>query len=288
MNDFRNPNFRKKPDAPPEKKYQSSNMSYIFQVEYFENLAKWRSEGNSKDVKQEVGIYNKGIENFCFKETSPVSMWREIDGYQNFQLVTCYPGLLIGTGNPHEISVASAIKCGFAFDAVTGYPYIPGSSLKGMLRSCFPGDNKETSISKEYEEYLLMHIREIKKDNRNEGKWNIEALKSHIFENGDIFLGAFPSERSVGSSMLAMEYITPHKKFANPVPISLIKVKPEVQFEFGFILKDYVADGAVVFSAKEKLELFKRLILDMGIGAKTNVGFGKFREGNPKRNVNTR
>ena len=49
-----------------------------------------------------------------------------------------------------------------------------------------------------------------------------------------------------------------------------------------------VADGAIVFSAKEKLELFKRLILDMGIGAKTNVGFGKFREGNPKRNVNTR
>ena len=54
-----------------------------------------------------------------------------------FELYTAYPGVLIGTGNPHEISMENAIKCGFSFDYVTGLPYIPGSSIKGMLRSYF-------------------------------------------------------------------------------------------------------------------------------------------------------
>jgi CRISPR-associated protein Cmr6 len=47
-------------------------------------------------------------------------------------------GLLIGKGFPHEIGYAGEAKLGFQFDFTTGLPAIPGSSVKGAIRSGFP------------------------------------------------------------------------------------------------------------------------------------------------------
>ena len=266
-----NSNRNNNKDVKQPKCYESHNMNYIFHVEYFEHLQKWL-EG-----KNEAKLYNKGIENFKFYVESPIAEWKNIEGYRSFSLKTCYPGLLIGTGNPHDISVDAAIKGGFSFDPVTGLPYIPGSSLKGMLRSYFPS-GKDQESAKEHKEYIGALLEMIRAKEQGSAAIDVDALEADIFENHDIFFGGYPCEYQ-GSSLLSMEYITPHNKgkFANPVPISLIKVKPNVSFEFGFIFNDYVENG-VVFSAADKLELMKQLILDMGIGAKTNVGFGKFLE----------
>ena len=258
-------------DAKQPKRYESHNMNYIFHVEYFEHLQTWLEGEN------EANQYNKGIERFAFAVESPTKEWKIIDGYRSFTLKTCYPGLMIGTGNPHDISVKAAIKGGFSFDPVTGLPYVPGSSLKGVLRSCFSSGKDKESAS-EHEAYIRSLIEKIKEDDQTASTFDIKALEENIFENNDVFFGGYPCEYK-DKSLLAMEYITPHNKgkFANPIPISLIKVKPDVSFEFGFIFTDYVENGNV-FSAADKLELMKRLILDMGIGAKTNVGFGKFLE----------
>ena len=79
--------------------------------------------------------------------------------------------------------------------------------------------------------------------------------------------------------MLSMEYITPHKEFQAPVPISLLKIRPNVCFKFGFLL----SDGTV--SAAQKRGLFWELVM-AGVGAKTNVGFGRMvkPEERPQRN----
>ena len=87
-----------------------------------------------------------------------------------------------------------------------------------------------------------------------------------------------------GKKLLEMEFITPHTsgRFKNPNPISQIKVRPDVKFDFCFILSDDCSeDGTVIVSAEEKKKLFKQLILDMGMGAKTHVGFGHFSERRP-------
>ncbi len=56
-----------------------------------------------------------------------------------FDVVTTYPGLLIGTGYTHEKkNDEDAFKIGFFFDYTSGMPIIPGSSVKGLLRSAFP------------------------------------------------------------------------------------------------------------------------------------------------------
>lgn len=240
-----------------ESTYRSKNMSYVFYTEYFENL-----DLNKKDNSL-IKKKNKGIIEFQFTVDSPATSWSELEGYQKIVLYTAYPGLLIGTGNEHSLAVNDALKCGFSFDYVTGLPYVPGSSVKGMLRAFFPGDGKTKEESAEYEEYIRGIL--------DKPQLDVNLLKNDIFEGKDIFLGAFPVVENDGK-LLDMEYITPHKMFKNPNPISMIKVKPDVKFEFCFVLSDF---GDQV-TADEKRKLFETIILDMGIGAKTNVGFGRF------------
>lgn len=255
--------------------FKSPNMNYIFNVSYFEGLD-WdavAADSAQKNNEMLLQAHNRAIEEFRFKGASPSDSWKMIDGYQKFDLYTRYPGLLIGTGNVHSLKINGAIKCGFCFDYTTGLPYIPGSSLKGALRACFPGDGKQQDISEEYGEYI--------KGVLGREDINAEELKEQIFEGRDTFLGAFPVLEKGGSKLMQMEFITPHTagKFKNPKPIGQIKVRPNIEFEFGFILTDYVPeDGRQPVTAEQKLALFKTLILDMGIGAKTHVGFGRFSE----------
>ena len=59
----------------------------------------------------------------------------------------------------------------------------------------------------------------------------------------------------------------------------MIKVKPNVSFEFCFILNDSIVEHdkeKYTLKANEKLGVFKQIILDMGVGAKTSVGFSHF------------
>ncbi|MBR5597143.1 MAG: type III-B CRISPR module RAMP protein Cmr6 [Lachnospiraceae bacterium] len=256
--------------------FVSKNMNYIFNVEYFQHIdfGKLESEVNEKKIEDQ----NKGIRTFKFaKADSPLAECRQMEGYQSFALYTLYPGLIIGTGNPHEIAVAGAIKQGFTFDYVTGLPYISGSTLKGMLRSYFPGDTSSSEKNKEYQEMISGILgKEV----------DAEALKEDMFVNNDIFLGAFPvmdKERSI----MEMEFVTPHKdKYKDPNPISMAKVKPAIAFEFSFILSDFKdqKSGNILVSAEEKKNLCKELLILMGIGAKTNVGFGKFSVNKPVGN----
>lgn len=264
-------------------KFESKNMNYIFNVEYFKDIENLLEE--QKRIKQddtedttvinEIRQRNKAIEKFVFPGNIllDANLNNAVDGwrYQSFILYTEYPGLLVGAGYPHDAKLEEAIKCGFTFDYVTGIPYIPGSSLKGMLRSFFPGDQKE--VSEEYASY----IRELLKKDR----FDVLGLKDNIFEGNDIFLGAFPDLRDKPRSIMKMDYITPHKEleFNEPNPISMIKIKPDVPIIFNFLLTDYTKDDeeTIIISAEEKKELFKNIIIDMGIGAKTNVGFGRLK-----------
>ena len=238
--------------------FQSKNMNYIFNVEYFNGLNLMKTD---KASENKIAENNNEIRSFDKWGNSPLDEWRNIPGYQEFALYTTYPGLLMGEGNPHKISISGAIKSGFSFDYVNGLPFLPGSSLKGILRSYFPSmltrmsvDEKENHIS-----FLKYLVGDTIKD--------INKWEDSIFENGDIFLGAYPERRE---AMMEMDYITSHKeRFKNPIPVNIIKVKPNVKFVFSFVLKGTEEE------VECKKKLFKELLLIGGIGAKTNVGFGR-------------
>ncbi|HQO51091.1 MAG TPA: type III-B CRISPR module RAMP protein Cmr6, partial [Bacteroidales bacterium] len=79
-------------------------------------------------------------------------------------------------------------------------------------------------------------------------------------------------------SFIGDDYITPHvnrKKpemspFTNPIPLMFLKILPEVTIQFQFDVKEGL------LTKEQKEELFRRMLLDFGIGAKTNVGYGQF------------
>ena len=167
-----------------------------------------------------------------------------------------YPGLLIGLGYIHGLpNDENDIKSGFFFDHTFGVPIIPGSSVKGVLRSFFEGK-------------YLDEKRELICETLGKGV-DLGALVDEIFEGKDrsiytrdIFLDAMVQ----GS--LAIDYITPHKPFKDPEPIRILKIAPGARVQFRFILRD----GTI--SADEKERLFFELLQYSGIGAKTRVGYG--------------
>lgn len=248
--------------------FKSSNMFYIFYHEYF--CQEEPTEAGKSEKVEFAAIdfkkRNEALECFLFDYTlSPVESWKQHPDYHGLLLKTTYPGLMLGTGYPHELGEKEVIKAGFSFDYVTGLPYIPGSSLKGVLKHYFP-KTLEDRMNLTYIQSAIPKL----------GEEEIVELANLIFNHRDVFLGAFPSSKNKDRKLLAKEYITPHPNpTKNPLPINLLKVKPDIIFEFGFILKDDILTSGKTVTADEKLAIFQMILMDMGIGAKTNVGFGR-------------
>jgi len=175
---------------------------------------------------------------------------------QSFVLKTQYPGLLLGLGYPHDdgSGAPELIKLGCSLDYVSGLPVIPGSTVKGVLRSLF----KKGNAAKATIEALT-----------KKSDLNLDQLVLELFDadSEDVYFDAYPITEG---TLLAFESITPHASgLAESNPIKLLKVPPDVEFLFRFRLKD-----KGLLSAAEKRKLFRELLLLTGIGAKTNVGFG--------------
>lgn len=256
--------------------YKTKNMSYAFYHEYFEgyDLQESSKERKREGSKNEVNVIQKtqGILEFSFPSGTALNAWDEMDGYQSFRLETVYPGLLIGLGNSHNLALEGAVKCGFSFDYTTGLPYLPGSSLKGVLRSYFPGSEKKEAIAEGKAGFIQSLLPETKLEMEE-----LLELEQRIFENGMVFLGAYPDIRK-NAKLMAMDYITKHEELKNPVPVALIKVRPGVPFRFCFALWDITLSSGKNIPKEDLLKLFRGIILTMGVGAKTNTGYGRFQE----------
>ncbi len=222
-----------------------------------------------------------------------------------FDLVTTYPGLLCGSGYSHGISSETDYKLGFFFDHTTGLPVIPGSSVKGVLRSVFPGlyENEKSERYRFVRWLITQTNNRISVENLqvqllpNLDDDSIDELENFIFRgenktgkqisyyHRDIFFNAFPViSLSHQGCFLRNDYITPHinranlalSPFTNPTPLQFLKVLPKVKFQFQFKLSD---QGGLL--SIQKKHFFKEILLTLGIGAKTNVGYGQFDDDNP-------
>jgi CRISPR-associated protein Cmr6 len=219
-------------------------------------------------------------------------------------LDTTYPGLLIGAGLAHGVkNDDDDFKIGFSFDHTTGLPIIQGASVKGVIRSTFPNydkhKNTDTAIKDVKAGWILKLIEHINDADflytyyepqasiSTEEKEKITALESEIFEgkqgntylstyHRDIFYDAIIYGANHDDFFLGADYITPHiDSLKNPKPIKFLKILPNVCFMFQFDLTD-----GLLLKKEQKETLFKKILMTMGIGAKTNVGYGQFKESN--------
>ncbi len=175
-----------------------------------------------------------------------------------------YPGLVTGTGLVHDSkNIEGGYNLGMHFDYTWGMPVVYGSSVKGVLRQYF-------------EEFFL--------EDKDCKQGDVRPLCKAIFEGGDksiyerdIFFDAVITEGCNGR-ILDDDSITPHTDgpLKNPVPITMLKIAPGCKIEFRFRLHDSVIDGKT-YSVDFKKRLFKKILGTVGVGAKTNVGYGQLK-----------
>jgi len=220
-----------------------SNLGWLFYKDYFRGIdyADLSNPNNQTIIQDKVKkIINQSVS----------IVEDERLGNIHFKATTTYPGLILGSGNAHELpSIEGQAILGFHFDYTSGLPVIQGSSIKGVLRSAF-----------KYPEYIKEYV---------DDEIDVEALEKEIFNNGDVF---FDATIISNGKILSDDFLTPHgdDPLKNPIPLRFIKVLPNIDFRFDFELYDGI------LSKSEKETLFKKILSDLGLGAKTNVGYGKF------------
>lgn len=293
------------------------NIGWLFYKDYYRKLkpALLNAKGSKiKDLKLGIEDKNTRIAGQILEQHETALLNAEIANF-TFTAGTQYPGLLAGLGAQHSIGHEEEVKLGFSFDHTTGLPYLPASSLKGLLRSYFPSRlkaaaqdaNKPVAERKALEAKaaqlqalmtkLLLPRTEL---NREQIETTLKKLEEHIFEGvlprqgsdgetheslyrRDIFFDAYPiasqykgNGQSDQGRFVGLDAITPHGSNAlkNPIPLRLLKVLPEVTFRFQFRLHDTEIGNLKILNA-QKLQLFKTIIATFGIGAKTNVGYGR-------------
>ncbi|MCL5029285.1 MAG: type III-B CRISPR module RAMP protein Cmr6, partial [Bacteroidetes bacterium] len=217
---------------------------------------------------------------------------------------TVYPGMLIGAGYSHYAIKSegedSDYQLGFFFDHTLGIPIIPGSSVKGVLKNVFPMPGKDRTAKLDYVYDLVR-----KENDKVSKEYLLENWEEIFFKNDNVFFHAFPVKREkdnkskdeydeakkqfqvvaaklkykISQRILVEDAITPHPKdiFKEPIPLKFIKVPAEVTFEFQFRINDYNRDS--IHLIPEKIgNVFKKILIEFGICAKRNVGYGHFKE----------
>ena len=230
------------------------NLNLLFNKTYYRNI------GDKNAFEEDCKAFNREI---CGVKFDKARDYRKpflpADRMQTIELVTTYPGMLVGTGYAHGTGESdNDIKIGFSFDYVTGQPYVPGSSVKGLLRCVFREQPEAASE--------IVYARTGKALSAEQ----IGELEKEIFDFGDVFLDAVVCAGNRNGYLMGLDNITPHSEpTKNPVPLLLVKILPGVHFEFRFVLKDGI------LTAAEKTDVFRTMLMLFGAGAKTNVGYGQ-------------
>lgn len=203
-----------------------------------------------------------------------------------FELEVIYPGLVTGIGINHEAKIEGEFKLGVHFDWTRGMPVVYGSSVKGVLRAWFKEFYEGSRDSYDYEiEIFEGKLRDTEAEKKKYGKdWQekVKVTKNRIYNpksiyERDIFFDAVIESPDKKGRILCSDSITPHggdnhdNPLKNPTPITFLKIAPGCKLQFRFKL---------VGSNEEKelkRKLFKEILTTVGVGAKTNVGYGQLK-----------
>lgn len=158
------------------------------------------------------------------------------------------------------LGMAHVLETGFLFDRNTGVPFISGSSIKGAARAFA----KLNGLDKDLIEIFGPEGDEAKK-NPSQGKV--------------VFFDAYPAQwPSLKVDIMNVHYKeyyedkAPPADYLSPVPIYFLTVAPDTKFKF------YLAVKGIQYKSflKKTEQLLKGALEDIGIGAKTAVGYGYF------------
>lgn len=169
----------------------------------------------------------------------------------------------LGSGHPTET--------GMVLDRNLGVPYLPASSIKGVLRLAYAvniSNGRSEVPDAELEEYFGSA-------DTNNGK------RGQL-----IFLDAYPR----GNVGLKVDIMNPHfgkyysgenkqpAETESPVPIKFLTVKEGTEFVFSCAYLPLGEKNRADEKVKDDVEkMFKTAFTKVGFGGKTSIGYGRFR-----------
>ncbi|MCD6433141.1 MAG: hypothetical protein J7L21_03790, partial [Sulfurimonas sp.] len=126
----------------------SANIGWLFYKDYYNTLiqddyrfmllSKEEQKRRVKD-KEKIEIKIQDKIKLILSQSIEVNKDEGMLGNTHFKASTTYPGLILGSGNTHELpDIKGQAILGFHFDYTSGLPVIQGSSIKGVLKSAFP------------------------------------------------------------------------------------------------------------------------------------------------------
>lgn len=260
----------------------NKNLSQLF---YIKNNISLNSEEKHGNVRELECFKVSGISSADLK-----TLFAHPLVTNEFPLTTTYPGLLTGSGyshpSLHDVKTKKPndigdFQLGFFFDHTTGLPVIPGSSVKGILKSVFPQnkfkDNNARENRLKYVQEITEKIKAGSSSLINETNWE-KIFFGEPPERKHIFCDAYIESIPQNGRILEDDYITPHHNniFKEPTPIRFLKIAPGIKITFQFVLHDYPFGADPILKKADIADVFKQIILHFGIGAKRNVGYGQF------------
>ncbi len=199
------------------------------------------------------------------------------------------------------LGMAHPTETGLVLDHTTGLPYIPAASQKGVVRlahiinSLLDSDEEWQKLDTLFEKGVVK-----KEKNRDTGKteicWQEDNASKTLFgfsEKKDalagqlVVLDAYP----LTAPSLGEEILNPHfmkyyggdrgpTEDQSPIPVKFLVVKPGARFVFRLLLRRQLASALETNHGNLALLVEKNLvraITEEGMGAKTAIGFGRFK-----------
>ena len=275
----------------------ATNLHYYFNKRYFDGIG---IEVREKRGRRELAVAdlpytsNRPITEYRLPAQVPELFHRDLPYTHLFEFEVGYPGLVTGIGLEHGVNAKGEFKLGMHFDFTYGIPVIYGSSIKGVLHSHFRDFTDHMRIE---DGKLVLYLSSLA---RNDAKGYRVAdypefsqmLEKSIFgssldtedeEHGlgcqDVFFDAVPYAGNKAGGILSADYLCPHRKgpYKNPIPISFLRISPGVKIRLAFQLHETTLEwggNTIPVTKKFKYVLFKNMLSDLGLGAKTNVGYG--------------
>lgn len=251
---------------------KSSNLGLLFNKYIYSWQTEWKmEEKNAKNFRQAVSKIkypDEYINNLVKRQKALINGLRDSCWYvESFEGITD-SRLIIGLGG------ASVIETGMTLHPLYGFPYLPGSGLKGLARAYaeivadFQNEQEKKNLLREVfgsEDKDPHHVA-----NNRQGKVffmdgipvkcpkiELDIMNPHY---GDYYQGKKDSR----------DNIIPPGDYLDPNPITFLTVTKGQRFSFALLSRE-----------RELIDKAEQWLIggltELGAGGKTNVGYGYFK-----------
>jgi len=178
------------------------------------------------------------------------------------------------------LGMGHVLETGFVWHRLLGVPYLPGSSVKGLIRAWAKSWEEEGKWENEYKKLfgdsdekmgagsLIVFDAIPQLDDLPKGKrlLELDVMNPHY---SDYYA---QKEMDIGEN--GQKIKTPPADYLSPVPIFFLTVAPDISFEFALAPLPGVGTEEHL---KKGLYLLERALENLGAGAKTAVGYGRMK-----------